>query len=281
MGVAMNAVSVSRLHAVGFTRLPRDVNGIPDGPDYETFLKVDDMPAQKSVRAGECGIWSGRQHHLAGLDEINGFSRLEGNPFVLSIREGYPLFADEVLQNAIARKPNKRGNVMTIDFVLTLAPHNFGGPLRYMGISQKKEYVKRTEAGIRRAKREEHNLGRVGWLWNYLAQPKPENAATVFNHELLGIWATSPHDESIDVAEQRSSALASALYQTTSTKPLGSLLPMLGCRLGIQGNLQFYVFACAYYFGYIGISHAEKLSLDRPLKLLPPARKFGGGYVRR
>ena len=276
----MNEMSLKRLHAVGLARLPRDVNGIPDGPDYETFLRTGDLRASKSVKGGKCGVWSGRQHHLAGTDELRGFRRLEGNPVVLSIREGYPIFTPEVLQKAIEGESINRGQVMTIDFVLTLMPYNFGGPLRYLGLSQKKEYLKLTKAGLRRAGREQSSLGRIGWGWDYLRPPKPEESAIDFNHEVLFTWATSPTNESIDVAERIGAELASLVYRTTSAKPLGPLLAMLGRRLGIPENLQLYVFACAYYFGYLRIAHTDKLGLDRPLRLLPAARNFGGAYVR-
>jgi len=272
-----NAFSYARLRAVGLSELPRDINGVPDGPEYESFIRVGDMKAQHSIRAGQSGVYSGRQHHLAGRKEVDGFMRLEGNPFILSIREGYPIFAENVLQDAVAGRVSNRDQVRTIDFVLTLLPRNFGGPLRYRAISQKPEYLKRTPKEMRRAQRERGDMERVGWSWDYLGPPKPESAQTVRNHELLRIWATSPDNASIDSVEIQAQMLGASLYQTSSKKPLGSLLAMLGKRLAIPEDMQLYVFACAYYFGFVQLSHAAALGIAAPVNLLPPARRFGGG----
>src|SRR4051812_29570219 len=55
----------------GISELPVDFYGIPDGPDYDTFLTVNEMRAKRSVRTPHPGVWSGRGHHLASLIELH------------------------------------------------------------------------------------------------------------------------------------------------------------------------------------------------------------------
>ena len=51
-------------------------------------------------------------------------------------------------------------------------------------------------------------------------------------------------------------------------------------RLGIAVEDVFFVFASAYYLGYIALDHSVELGENSPLALKPPTRRFGGGYER-
>lgn len=262
--------SKCRLLAHGFSELPKDINGRPDSPDYETFLKLSEMRAYKSVRNGINGIWSGRYHELASELEMEVFIVLEGQVQVLSIREGYFFASEQVISNLLEGRAVSRNQVLTIDFVLTRAPLNAGGPLRYMGLSCKPGNSPATESGKRRAAKERLTLAPLGWEWDYVRRP---NRVAVANHKRLRNWAKA---HPLDDADQDAAQLAAVFYRTTSVKTLRGVLAMIGKRLGIPEAEQFFVFAVAYYFGYIQLDHAFELNEDRPLVLKEPARTLQG-----
>lgn len=45
------------------------------------------MRAKENLRPGHPGVWSGRRHQPAGLDEYKVFTALEGHPGIVDIRE--------------------------------------------------------------------------------------------------------------------------------------------------------------------------------------------------
>lgn len=270
----------SRHRLLGFNRahLPIDVNGIADGAEYDPFLHIGDFSSHKNVRGGLNGIWSGRLHHLASTGEVNQFAVLEGNPNILSIREQYPYLSNAGRKAAMRGEPANRDHVMTIDYVVTLPPMNTGGPLRYLGLSRKEEYAKATSDGKRRAGREAAALERIGWSWDYLKPIPPDE---VHNNLLLRSYAKGQMGESIDDAAEDAAQLSSLIYRSTSRRGMAPLLLMLGRRLGISARDVTFVFASAYYLGYLALDHMVKLGEDCPLSLRPPTRRFGGGYERR
>lgn len=269
-----HAHSLHRLLGHDLAELPTDVNGMRDGPEYETFITVDEMRSWKSLRGATNGVWSGRNHQLASKVEIDTFFVLEGNQSVISIREGYPFFSPKVLTDLKEGKPVARNRVMTIDFVVTLRPRNFGGSLRYKGLSSKPEALKAWLAQQRRSSREESKLGAIGWEWDYLLRPPVQK---VSNHLTLRRWVKAyPLDDAIRDASQ----LAALFYRTTSGKTLERQLAMFGKRLGIAPEDQFFVFAAAYYLGYLAVDHTYKLDSQLPPVLTPPPRTTHGAFVR-
>lgn len=270
----------SRHRLIGFNRahLPIDVNGIPDGAEYDPFLHIGDFSSHKSLSGGLNGIWSGRLHHLASTGEVNQFAVLEGNPNIVSIREQYPFLSDAGRKAAMRGELASRGHVMTIDYVVTLPPMNAGGPLRYLGLSRKEEYAKATPEGKQRASREAAALERIGWSWDYL-KPTPTNE--VRNNLLLRSYAKGHMGESIDDAAEDAAQLSSLIYRSTSRRGMLPLLHMLGRRLGISPSDTTFVFASAYYLGYLALDHSAALGEQSPIPLRPPMRRFGGGYERR
>jgi len=254
-----------RLLNHGYVELPRDITGQVDGPDYEPFLGHAEMRQFRNVLNGINGIWCGRLLQLASEQEANTFIVLEGQPGVLSIREGLLIASKEVLKEIRDGNEVLRNQVMTVDFVLTRPPLNRWGPLRYLGLSSKPANVQRKPGEKKRARKEEASLGLLGWQWAYVQKP---SEIAIANHKKLRTWAKPfPIDEAHDVALQ----LAALVYRTTSNKPLRALLAMLGKRLSIAEKDQFFVFAAAYYFGYLKLDHSFRLEEDSKVMLMPPA----------
>lgn len=261
-----NPPSKSRLLAHGLIELPNDINGQPDGQAFHTFLDFTEMRSHKSVAFGINGVWSGRLHKFPSMEEADVFVVLEGVATVLSIREGYFVATNEVMQRIANCEEVYRNQVMTIDFVLTRPPLNPFGSLRYQGLSFKPDRLADTERERRRAKREEAALAPLGWSWSYVKKP---SKVAVDNHKKLRNWAKA---YCLDDAERESAQLAALFYRSTSTKSLRSQLAMFCKRLGISERDQFFVFATAYYFGYLALDHTVALGEDLVPTLKRPAR---------
>lgn len=70
--------------------------------------------------------------------------------------------------------------------------------------------------------------------------------------------------------------MAKLLRRSESRRPLWSLLSSVGKKLGIPQGDEFFVFAAAFYLGYIGID--QTLELDEELSLAqapPPVLLYG------
>ncbi len=259
-----------RLLAFDYLELPIDINGIPAGPNYVPFLTIDEMRSYRSLRGGLQGVWSSRMHQLGALEEIHAFMALEANPYIMDVREGYPIATPDVVHDIMDGRPVSRNRVMTIDFIITLRPRNFGGPLRYMGLSVKPANIAERPRGKRRAQKEEGRLNDIGWEWDYVTIP---SAIKVANLIKLRHWAKAyPLDDAVRDAAQ----LAALFYTTTSTKDLDGQLAMLGRRLGIAREDQYFVFAGAFYLGFLSLNHEYKLDEHRLPVLQSPARTMGG-----
>lgn len=254
-----------RLLNHGIVELPKDVTGQVDGPYYTPFLGHAEMRQYKNVLNGINGIWCGRLLQFASEQEADVGVVLEGQATVLSIREGFLIASDKVIREIRDGIEVRRNQVMTIDFVLTRPPLNRWGPLRYLGLSSKPLNVQRMLREKERALREETALALLGWQWGYVQRP---SRLAVANHKKLRNWAKPfPIDDAHDSALQ----LAALFYRTTSNKPLRSLLAMFGKRLGIPERDQFFVFAAAYYFGFLQLDHSFELDEDTQVALKPPA----------
>jgi hypothetical protein len=262
-------MSFMRLARHGITKLPVDVNGIPDGPDFETFLTVRELRARQNVRSFHPGVWSGRAHHLASLLEIHVKLGLEANPFVLSIREGYPYVGDEVYEALHLGETVLRNQVPTVDFVLTMAPLTPGGPLRYRAGSVKPHAELRPE-DFRLEARLTKFFSPLGWERARLLRPTRVACANY-----LKLWDWGRHHP-LDDGAQDAKQMAKLLLRSESKRPLWSVLASTGKKLGIGQGDEYFVFAAAFYLGYIGID--QTLELDEELSLVqtrPPVLLYG------
>lgn len=264
--------SRQRLLDFFIAELPIDSMKVPDGAVYESFLDIFEMRAHQSLRSEVEGIWSGRHHQMAGGNEYKIFLDLEVNPNIISIREQYPFPRAGVLEDVLAGKEISRNRVMTIDFVVTLPARNFGGPLRYMGLSSKPDSLASRPSAQRRAQREARELGEVGWSWSAVKAPPKERVDSL---NKLREWAKFAP---IDLGAMDASRLAAALYKTESKKCLSSLLRMLGRRVGISEGDQYFVFATAVYLGYVTLSRSAPVHEELPLVLAAPVRGLSGAF---
>lgn len=263
MTKAKHPASKLRLLDQGVLELTADTNGEIDGPDYEPFLTINDMRAVMSLRQEIPGVWSGRQHALASEEEEPDFFALEGQWSVLSLREQYWFEGNGFNEERIEDERPNRVNLATLDVVLTRPPEKPGGALRYDAVSFKPKSLLEIDKVSRRHLREQRYCVARGWRWFVLKRPSKRNHE---NHKRLRSWAlAAPY--SIDEGAKDAKALAELLYRTTSKKPLGPLLAMVGRRLGISPADQYFVFSAAYYLGYLAIDHDFDLELEKLLNL--------------
>ena len=257
-----------RLSWFNCVELPRDNRNVIDGPGFRPFLGRRNFRSKgKNFISTVPGVWSGRGHHVGSGPEYRVFIVLEGMPWHASIREQYPFAKPRAIQQIKAGMKVKRVNVMTIDFVLTLRPERPLGNFVYQGLSQKLKVQRDKPRHQLRAEREVEALDEVGWAWDYA--PAVTNVE-VWNHELLRQYAfAAPLDSAAPFAAE----LARMFYRTSSDKPLRSLLKMFMKRLGVQDD-GFFLFAAAYYFGFIGLNHNERLDEDAPVALVEPFRSY-------
>lgn len=264
-----NPMSFARLARHGFSALPVDINGVPDGADFDTFLTVQELRARKSLRSFHPGVWSGRTHHLASLLEVQVKLALEANPFVLSIREGYPYVGDEVYEALSSDRKVLRNEVPTVDFVLTMAPLQRGGPLRYK-VGSVKPHDEMRPADLKLEARLTKFFSPLGWERARLQRP-----SLVACSNYLKLWDWGRHHP-LDDGAQDAKQMAILLRRSQSKRPLWSLLASIGKKLGIPPGDEFFVFAAAYYLGYVSINQA--LELDEELCLVqapPPMLPYG------
>ena len=256
----------SRLRLLAFylSELPFDVNGALAGAQYRPFLRVRDMRSIGNLRAVDSGVWSGRRHHLASHGEYQIFKSLEGNAHILDIREQYLAASHEVLHAVLAGEEFSRNQVPTFDFVITLAPLERFGPLRYCVLSAKPLNLRETPGEIRRRKREIAFAERIGWSWSYINVPTD---CEVRNNEKLAGWC---YGRDIDDGYTMARDLAALFYRTGSDKALRGKLAMLAKRIHVAEEDQWFIFAAAYYFGFLRIDHARPLDEDGPLFLRAP-----------
>ncbi|GAO26484.1 Tn7-like transposition protein A [Alicycliphilus sp. B1] len=259
--------SLKRLLSFYIAQLPEDAQGLPGGADYRPYYKLRDLRTRTSLRAEDTGAWSGRMHVLAGNAEYKVFRALEGNPYIIYIREQYPFASPEILQAVLDGEVPAKNQVWTLDFLLTLPPLQRFGPLRYHGLSYKPDTLKETPAEQARRAKELATLQSLGGTWSYIQKPSDIEH---FNNEKLHGWCKH---RGIDEAWGKARELAALFYRTTSKKTLRGQLTMFAKRLQIPEELQWFTFAAAYYFGFIQIDHRFKLDEDGPLFLKEPRRE--------
>ena len=256
-----NPHSKKRLLGHYIVGLPPDINGALAGPDYRPFHTLRTLRAINNLRAADPGAWSGRRHQLASDDEYRVFTVLQGNPRILDIREQYVLASLDVLRAVLNGEKISKNAVLTIDFVVTLPPLQRFGPLRYCGLSFKPEYIKGKPSEVRRSAKEESWLKEIGWMWAYVKRPTD---IEFFNNQKLHGWTVR---RGIDEVWEKARELAPLFYRTTSNKTLRGQLDMFAKRLRIPEEEQWFVFAAAYYFGFLQVNHKQPLEEDGRLFL--------------
>jgi hypothetical protein len=185
------------------------------------------------------------------------------NPYVLDIREQYPVYAQEAYNRAKlggARMP--KSQIMRYDAVLTLVlpPDSH---LHYHGVSIKDGTEKFGPRVTRRHQRECENFASRGWTWESLLGSQFTKLA-YGNHALMQTWVAN---EDIWRDYDEAGILATRLLTRSMRGTLHDVLERHARHLGISLDHAYVLFSVAVSFGFLWIDHSQYLRVDRPLNL--------------
>lgn len=117
----------------------KEGRGFGEGPTYKPWIQTNDFPSL-GLSTGTYSHKTRRVMHLFSLGEKSFWILVEFSPYVIDIREQYPLLPyEEVVQIAVANKiayPKiaNQEHIMTTDFLLTISKN---GEISYQAISFK------------------------------------------------------------------------------------------------------------------------------------------------
>ncbi|PHP85812.1 hypothetical protein CFB52_027205 [Burkholderia sp. AU18528] len=185
------------------------------------------------------------------------------NPYVVDIREQYPLYKQDDYNRSKrygVRMPLNQ--VMTYDIVLTLVlpPDE---RLHYHGISIKDARDELGQQDLDRQERERMNFSSRGWTWELLRGDKFSKRA-FGNHALLKTWIGN---KNIWDLYEEAKILAARLAIRSLRGTLDDILNRHARHMGTSANHAFELFAVAVSFGFIYIDHSQDLRVDKPLHL--------------
>ncbi|WP_155770750.1 TnsA endonuclease N-terminal domain-containing protein [Burkholderia multivorans] len=239
----------------------RDAFGIPHGIAYAPFRKASDISL--ATRASFGGIKIRRVHEALSLNELRAMLAFNFNPYVVDIRDQYPVYDQEDYNRAKRngmRMPINR--VMTYDIVLTVVlPPDCR--LHYHGISIKDAGDELTQADWNRQKREQDIFRERNWTWELLRGNQFTRRA-YGNHSLMKTWIAN-----VDVWNHYEEAviLAARLKTRSQRGTLDDILNRHARHMGISCNHAFELFSTAVSFGHLYIDHSKDLRVDKPLHL--------------
>jgi TnsA endonuclease N terminal/TnsA endonuclease C terminal len=264
-------------------RRSKEGRGIGTGADYKPYLYIHDVPSI-GLASRVWGWKTNRVHHFLSRLELKFFYTLEWSPFVIDIREQFPLDLDETL--AIAdqlgirhpRDPKKKDySVMTSDFVITL----------------KKGFV--SEEIIRSVKyksdlenervKEKLAIERMYWTesrgltWDVVTEDKIDmnvvaNVEWVHGHREIRQLLPLATENVIEIEAKLSSLV------TESLRPLRDLTNECDRFLGLEPGTSLRVVRYLIANRWWKVDMSTRIRPTLPLTLAEPSPR-SAGYVRR
>ncbi|CAJ0781377.1 MULTISPECIES: TnsA endonuclease N-terminal domain-containing protein [Ralstonia] len=240
----------------------RDAYGVPHGRRYVPLRDAADI--SWATRASFNAIKFRRTHQALSLNEMRPLFAFGFNPYVVDIRDQYPVYDQEDYNRAKRRgKRMPISAVQTYDIVLTLTlpPDN---RLHYHGVSIKDARDQLTEQDWKRQEREREQSAKRGWTWELLRGDQFSKLMWG-NHALMRTWIVN-----IDVWEAYDEALVLAERVKTHSQngTLDSILSRHSRCLQMPINRAFELFAIANCFGFLRLDPSHPLRVDHPLHLL-------------
>lgn len=246
----------------GVTLPTVDAFGWPHGVEYEGFLKA--RAISLATRSTFRGLKFKRRYEALSLNELKPLFSFAFNPYVIDIRDQYPVYEREKYNAAVLNgKRMRRSDVMTIDIVLTLVlpPDN---RLHYHGISIKDTGFVIDEAAQRRLERESSKLAERGWTWELLRGGQFTKMA-FSNHFVM---YRCVKDTDIFALYDQADWFSKTLLKSSTRGTMGNVLARVSRRLGIPEDMAHRLFAVGASFGFLSIDHSKQLRVDGPLHLL-------------
>jgi hypothetical protein len=246
----------------GHVVLPRrDAYGVFHGARYRPVCDPADI--NLATRATFGGVKAQRVHEARSLNEMRAILAFSFNPYVIDIREQYPVYEQKAYNRArIAATRMPKVQVMRYDIVLTLVlPPDYR--IHYHGVSIKDAADELDPNTTKRHQHECANFGARGWTWELLLGDRFTKRA-YGNHALMQTWIAN-----VDVWSHydEARALAARVRTRSLHGTLRDILDRHARHLGMPLGHAFELFAVAVCFGFLWIDHSEYLRVDRPLCL--------------
>jgi len=250
---------------------PRDINiplrdeyGVPRSPRFKPLIEATSKGGLGS-KAIISSPKTGRELHALSAGERRALLQFEFHPYVVDIREQYPVIDDDkYIRAKLAGRRMLVWDRMTYDIVLTLAlPPDFR--LHYHGVSIKCSESELSKKDLARADRElEHFKQRV-WTWQMLRDSDFPHQ-TDQNLHALWKWYFDCKSPMSHYDEAREFAI-----RLTSRSLKGSWKQIMLRHAAFYGKTPSYLnrlLAVAVGFGFLQIDHTQVMRYDFPLRLL-------------
>jgi len=249
---------VTPRHAV----LPRrDAYGVLHGSHYVPLC--DPAETNIATRASFAGVKVRRVHEARSLNELRAIYAFSFNPYVIDIREQYPVYTQEAYNRAkLAGARMPKSQMMRYDAVLTLVlpPDSH---LHYHGVSIKDATEKFGPKVTKRHQRECESFASRDWTWEWFLGSQFTKLA-YGNHALMQTWVAN---KDIWADYDEATILAARLYTRSMRGTLHDILERHSRHLGISLDHAFELFAVAVSFGFLWVDHSHYLRVDQPLNL--------------
>ncbi|MCX5543872.1 hypothetical protein M3A49_31060 [Paraburkholderia sp. CNPSo 3076] len=239
----------------------RDAYGVLHGAQYVPLC--DPAEINIATRASFAGVKVQRVHEARSLNEMRAIYAFSFNPYVIDIREQYPVYNQEAYNRArLAGSRMPKSQIMRYDVVLTLVlpPDSY---LHYHGVSIKDGNERFGSRVIKRHQRESDNFAARGWTWESLLGSQLTKLA-YGNHALMQTWIANADIRSL---YDEAGILAMRLQTRSLRGTLHDILERHARHLGISLDHAFELFAVAVSFGFLWIDDSQYLRVDRPLGL--------------
>jgi hypothetical protein len=240
----------------------RDEFGIPHGERYVPMREASDVGI--ATRASFGALKFRRAHQALALNEMRPLYAFSFNPYVIDIRDQYPIY-DQETYNRARRKGNSMSicDVITLDIILTLVlpPDN---RLHYHAVSIKDGTDELDDATRERLKREENEIKARGWTYELLRGSQFDMLAWG-NHAVMKTWVANVN---VWRHYDEASNFASRLLTRSSRGTLDDIQNRHARHLGISLDWAYELLAVAACFGFLYPDHREPLRTDKRLHLL-------------
>jgi hypothetical protein len=241
---------------------PEDLYGWPMGEDYSGLLEA--RTPSLATRAVIRGLKLQRCLEALSQSELAVFVTLMFNPYVLDLRDQYPVYKSENYWKAESNSDLMlRSDVMTIDLIVA---HVMPGcnQLRFHGISVKHASYKSSKKDLKREQRERDAMVPRGWTWELICSDEIPRIE-VDNCMLL---YTFIRDSDVPGLCEKARTLAACLAKSTAKGPMFSVIGRISRLLGICLDDGYRLFAVAVAYGFLTLDHSIRLDRDRPLSLI-------------
>ncbi|MBR8184231.1 hypothetical protein KDW54_17675 [Burkholderia ambifaria] len=240
----------------------RDEFGVPYGEDYLPILDGADN-SRMATRASFAGVKFWRVHEALALNEKRALLAFGFNPYVISVRDQYPLYDQEAYNRARLRGTRMPfSDLSAVDIVLTIVSPDTPGLHQHV-VSIKDAQAEFDHTIARQLERENSRCSRRQWTWEVLRGDQFGKRAWI-NNWLMRSWICG-----VDINRHydEAQAFASRLLNCSRRGYLDQIMDRHARHLGIPSDRAYELFAIGTCFGFLYPDRNEELRVDKPLHL--------------